>query len=686
MKLKASLCTAAMALLPAASALAQESDDVVVSATRSPTRTFDAPASVDRVSSDEIQQYQPKVNLSESLNRVPGVTIQNRQNYAQDLQVTSRGFGARATFGVRGVRLIQDGIPATMPDGSGQAGSFDLGTAQRIEVLRGPFSTLYGNASGGVIQVFTADGPQRPEAWAEYWGGTFGSARISAGFGGQDGALNYIGDTSRFSTDGYRQHSAAVRDLGNVKLRYDFGGDTRLTLIGNGINQVDTQDPGGLGAAQVSANRRGVDPSVLQFNTRKSIGQAQFGGTLDTRLPNGDQLSLTLYSGNRDINQYLGMSGVAITSSGGVVSLASFYSGGGLRWEHKAELAGQPLTLSAGADLDSLQQRRRGYVNNNGVAGALRRDEDDAADSSGAYAQADWRLGERWSVLAGVRYTAVVAAFADHFIVPGNGDDSGTKHFSATTPAASALYRVSKDLNLYASYGQGFETPTLAELAYSTNGSGPNFGLQPARSRQFEIGAKAVLFGDTRLNFALFNAHTSNEIVVASSTGGRTVYKNASHTERKGVELSWDVPLPANFRMYFAYTYLDARFTDAFTSTGPVAVGNFLPAVPQNVLYGELAWRYPEIGFGTALEARHSSRLFVDDLNSAYAPGYTVANLRGGFDQVAGNWRVSEFARVDNLFNTTYIGSVIVAETNGRFFEPSPRRAGMIGAQARYSF
>ncbi len=675
-----------MTLALAAGQALADGDDVVISATRREMKIFDVPASVDRVSADDLQQFQPKVNLSESLNAIPGIVVSNRQNYAQDLQITSRGFGARSTIGVRGVRLIQDGIPATLPDGSGQAGSFSLGSADRIEVLRGPFSALYGNASGGLIQIFTADGPQRPEIGAEFWAGSYGSARLSTRFGGQSGSVNYIGDLSRFSTDGYRAHSAATRDLANGRLKIDLQDGSKLTLILNEINQVDTQDPLGLSAAQVAANPRASDPSSTQFNTRKSIAQTQAGAAWDTRLPNGDTLKLSVYGGNRDVNQFLALSGAAITSSGGVVGLSTFYSGTALRWQRQTTLAGQPLTLSAGAELDSMQQRRRGYVNNNGTPGALRRDEDDSVSSTGGYAQAEWQPAGRWMATAGIRQTNIAVAFADHFVVPGNGDDSGALHFHATTPVASLLYRATESLNLYASAGRGFETPTLVEMAYTANGSGPNFSLRPATSNQFEIGAKAVLFGDSRLNLALFNAETANEIVVASATGGRTVYKNASHTERKGVELAWDIPLPDNFKAYFSYTYLEARFTDAFTSTGPVAVGNFLPAVPKNVFYSQLSWRYPQAGFSSAFEVRRSSRLFVDDQNSASAAGYTIANLRGGFEQASGNWKLAEFLRLDNLFNANYIGSVIVADTNGRFFEPAPRRSAIVGMQARLGF
>ncbi|MGH8674690.1 MAG: TonB-dependent receptor family protein [Burkholderiales bacterium] len=659
---------------------------VVVSATRAEQKPFEVPAAIDSVTSDQLQLFQPKVNLSETLNRVPGISVQNRQNYAQDLQVTSRGFGSRAQFGVRGVRLIADGVPATMPDGAGQAATFSLGSADRIEVMRGPLSTLYGNASGGLIQIFTADGPPVPQIGLEAWGGSYGSWRAALRPAGQAGPVNYIGDFSRFSTDGYRDHSATTRDQQNVRVRLRLDDDSKLNFVLNALNQADTQDPLGLTRARVAANPRQADPAATTFDTRKSIGHAQFGASWDKRLPNGDTLQLSAYGGERDVRQFLALSGVAITSSGGVVTLERGFTGLGLRWAGKTGLAGRPFTYSAGAELDGMHERRRGYVNLNGVQGALRRDEDDEVSSVGAYVQGEWRFTDRWSVNAGVRTSSVKVTFDDHFIVAGNGNDSGEAKFSATTPVIGVLYRAMPGLNLYASYGRGFETPTLAELAYRPVGLGPNFDLKPARSKQFEIGAKATPFGWSRVNFALFTIETKDEIVVNSAIGGRTTFKNASRTERTGFEVSWDLPLDVNTNLYLSATRVDAKFKDRFTSTGPVNAGNFLPAVPRNAVYADFSWRHPPSGFALGFDVRHSSKLYVDDANSDAAAGYTLANLRAGFEQTAQGWKLSEFVRIENLFDRKYVGSVIVADGNGRFFEPAPRRNGIVGISATFSF
>jgi len=686
---------AAAGVLFAAAAAAQE-DGLVVSATRAPAPSLEVPASVDRIYGDEIRDGRPQVNLSESLGRVPGIVVQNRQNYAQDLQISSRGFGARSTFGVRGIRLIADGIPATMPDGQGQAATFALGSAQGIEVLRGPFSTLYGNDAGGVITLQTEDPPEKPTLEADGLVGSYRTRRAALKFGAQQGAVGGLVDLSRFDTAGYRDHSAATRDHVNAKMRYAPDADSRLTLVANSIRQMDTQDPLGLTRTQFDQNPRQAGTGASDFNTKKSITQDQAGATLAQQLGGGARAELTLYGGHRSVNQFLAIptaAQAAATHSGGIVDLDRNYGGGAVRFFQDTELLGAPLKASVGLEQEYQLERRRGYLNNNGAMGALKRDEDDTVQSTGAYGQAEWRLAPRWIASAGLRASRVQFVSADHFRVAGtaNGDDSGAKVYSATTPAAGLTFRAAPLTSLYASYGRGFETPTFAELANRTNASGVNFDLQASRSRHVELGAKTVVPGALRLNAALFNIVTENEIVVDQNSGGRASFKNVGHTDRSGLELAAESLLPGPFEARVAYTYLKATFREGFTTVlntvnTPVAVpgGSQLPGVPKELLYAEL--RYRAEPFFAQLEGTHKSRVAVNDPNSEYADPYTVFNAMAGFVQQGGAWRVTEFARIDNLTDRNYVGSVIVNETNGRFYEPSPRRNFTIGLRASVQF
>ena len=667
-------------LLGAAAAAAQEEDTVVITATRAPRPSLEIPASIDRLYADEIRQGRPQVNLSESLGRVPGIVVQNRQNYAQDLQISSRGFGARATFGVRGIRLIADGIPATMPDGQGQASTFALGSAERIEVLRGPFSSLYGNAAGGVIVVDTQDPPERPTLGVNLMAGSYDTWRAGIRLGG----WNTLVDLSRFDTEGYREHSAATRDHLNAKVRLALGERSTLTVIANSLRQPDSQDPGGLDRAALEADPRQASPTALPFNTRKTVNQDQAGLRLQHRLGGTSSLEAIAYAGQRDVLQFLGLRGDFGLSSGGVVDLDRTYGGAALRF-----FTGDIVRLALGLEYERMDERRKGFVNESGVVGALRRDEDDVVDSTDFFAQLEWRFAERWSAHGGVRTSRVEFRSTDYFIGGANPDDSGMREYSATTPVAGLLFRPSKSLSLYGNVGRGFETPTFAELAHRNSGSGLNFELDAARSKHVEVGAKALVPRVGRVSAAVFGIDTDDEIVVDVNLGGRTTFKNATRTRRRGLELGAESAVPGPIGVQFAYTYLDATFRDAFSSTtaaGTVTVpaGNQLPGVPQSQAYAQLSYRKP--AFYTYVEALYRSRVAVDDRNSEFAEPYTVFNWVGGLVQQGADWRITEYIRLDNLADRDYVGSVIVNEGNRRFYEPSPRRSIGAGIQATIQF
>jgi iron complex outermembrane receptor protein len=674
---------------------AQTQDAITVTGTRVERPTMEIPASVDRVDADDIHFTRPMVNLSESLNRVPGISVQNRQNYAQDLQISSRGFGGRSTFGVRGLRLVTDGIPASFPDGQGQVSHWDLSSAGRIEVLRGPFAVMYGNASGGVINLTTERGA--PAATADYSLGSFRSRRAGLQLGGKlgDGGGDGIVSGSTFHTDGYRLHSAADRDLLNAKLFLPVGGAGNLTVVANSINNPNAQDPLGLTRAQMNANPQQVADVANQFDTRKTVTQNQIGTGYAHRFSDWT-LNATVYAGHRDVRQTLGIPLATqnlATHSGGVVDLDRDYEGAGLRLTRDAMLLGAPITFMVGGDVETMKERRKGFINNNGWIAALKRNEDDTVTSTGLYAQGEWRLTERWIALAGVRASRVAFNSEDFFIAPGNGNDSGAKTYSATTPAAGILYRLTPAASLYANAGRGFETPTFAELAYSPTGPGLNFALNASHSTNYEAGLKAIVADRVRVNFALFDIVTHDEIAVATNAGGRATYRNVGRTRRDGVELGATASLPLGFEAALAWTRMEAKFLESFTSVAntpavPVTVraGNFLPGVPQSAFYAELRWRYAPAGFTAVLEYQTKSRLWADDANTAYADGYRLTNAAANFVQQSGNWTLTEYVRVDNLTNRRYAGSVIVNDANLRFFEPSPGITGVVGLQAKLGF
>jgi len=661
-------------------------DPVVVTGSRFAHSSFDLPASVDVLDREQITAGRARVNASEALVAVPGLVVQNRQNYAQDLQISSRGFGARSPFGVRGVQLLSDGIPATMPDGQGQAATFNLDMAERIEVLRGPFSAIYGNHAGGVIQLFTRDGQGAPSVEASVLGGSDGSWKTDISAQGKPGAIGYVLDASRFHTDGTREHSAATRDQEFAKITTQPDADSRLTLVVNGLSQHDTQDPLGLTWAGVQRNPRSADPAAITFNTRKSIDHQQLGATYERRF-GADSVQLSAYAGNRQVTQFQSIpisAQLNPRSSGGVIDFDRNFAGIDAHWTRVRPLASGSLTTTAGLDYGRSSDDRQGFENfigsQLGVEGRLRRDEQDVVSSLDPYLQAEWQAGP-WALTAGLRHSTVKVGVDDRFL--SNGNDSGSLNYSHTTPVLGLLYKVTPALNLYASAAQGFETPTLNELFYSRSIINPdtvagfNFNLKPARSNHLEVGAKALLGSDTRVNLALFQVRTDDELVVDTSSGGRTSYKNAGKTLREGAELSLDTAWQYGLSGRLALTALRAVFDQS---------GKRLPGVPAASLYGELAWKGIS-GLSAAVEAIANSKVYVEDSNTKPpAPGYGAINLRTGAEQHVGGWRLQQFVRINNLLDRNYIGSVIVGDANGRFYEPAPGRNWMLGASAQYVF
>lgn len=660
-------------------------DDVVVTANRTEQRRFDAAASIDSVQIDTLRAASPLVNLSELTAAVPGIQVRDRQNYAQDLQLSVRGFGTRSTFGVRGVRLLIDGIPATMPDGQGQAATASLASARRIEILRGPVAQLYGNAAGGVLQVFTKEPPvsSTPVFGASLGAGSYGQRHADVSVGGGNQTLGALIDVSHYSTDGYRDHSAAERTQVNAKLVARPSADTTVTGIFNSFNQPRSQDPVGLTHAQFEQNPRQVVAGALTFDTRKRIEQQQTGVVIDHKLSAADALHARVYGGTRQVFQTLAFSGSAANSAGGVVDLDNTFRGAGLSWSHKTRVNALPLNWTVGIEADQLDQIRRGYVNNNGTPGDRRRDELDSADNLDVFGQIDWSFLPQWKATAGVRASRVKLSVDDRYITAASPNDSGSVEYKNTSPQLGLVWRANDDLNVYGNIGRGFETPTLVETAYRVGGTGPNLSLKPSKSLQGEIGMK-LRSGRHVFDTALFTARSSDEIVPFTTQNGRSIFQNVDKVQRRGIELSWKADW-GRIGTQVAYTLLDARFRQSFVNGQNLTVGagNRLPGAPRNSLFTQVEYK-PSDALTTALEMRAESKAYVDDVNSDAAPGYAVFNLRASYAFNLGGAKMALYGRLDNLFDRNYAGSVIVNDGNGRFFEPAAGRRLFVGVRGTF--
>lgn len=671
---------------------------MVVTAAPSAVSELDTPAAVSVVNGDEMRQAAPRVNLSESLGAVPGLQVQNRQNYAQDLQLSIRGFGSRSTYGVRGLRIYVDGIPATMPDGQGQTSNIDIGSLDSLEVLRGPFSALYGNSSGGVINATSQTGSQPPTIEASSYYGSFGTwhygmkATGAVGDGSHAGDVDYVVSTNRFTTHGFRDHSGARKNLANAKLGVRINDVSKLTLLFNSVD-IKANDAGGLSYDEWQNNPR-QSPRGDEYNTRKTIKQTQAGLRYERQLSEQDDLSVMMYAGERETTQYQSIPRapqLKPTHAGGVIDLTRHYQGIDTRWTHRGELL-VPVTFTTGLDYETMSERRKGYENfvmSNGAPqygekGDLRRNERNLMWNVDPYLQTQWQLTEKLSLDAGVRYSSVWFDSNDYYITPGNGDDSGEASYHKWLPAGSLKYAVTDAWNVYVSAGRGFETPTINELSYrSGDQGGLNFGLQPSTNETVEIGSKARI-GNGLLTAALFQTDTDNEIVVDTSSGGRTSYKNAGKTRRQGMELGLDQQFGESWRLKAAWTWLDATYrTNVCDDTS--CKGNRIPGIARNMGYASFGYQ-PEKGWYAGSDIRYMSDIMANDENTAKAPSWTVVGLTTGYKWSYGRMDMDLFGRVDNLFDRSYAGSVIVNESNGRYYEPAPGRNYGIGLNLAWRF
>lgn len=683
---------------------------IKVEATRTDTTYMETPASIFRVDMPQNDQS-AQVNLTEVVKGIPSVQLRNRENYAQDLQLSMRGFGARSTFGVRGIRLYTDGIPATMPDGQGQTSNIDLSSLSHLEVLTGPFSSLYGNSSGGAILATTREGQGKDSIELSYAGGSHNKNR--PGLVLQGGAKNqnepsYIISSSYFDTDGYRDHSSAEKVLNNAKLTWNLDDGSKINWITNYV-KIHADDPQGLNRAQWQQNPRQVNDAKNTYNVRKDIEQTQTGVTWSKPINDQHELYAMAYFGNRQVTQYQSIPRGTITlddkgnpvysgqrnpnHAGGVIDFERNYYGADFRWTGKELLPN--TTFSAGLAVDSMDEDRKGYENFNlvngspsyGIKGTLRRNEDNTLWNVDPYLQASWQFLPTWRLDTGVRYSNVHYKSKDHYL--SNGNDSDKTDYNKVLPSAALSWQIAPELLAYVSYAKGFETPTFTEMAYQADPkkSGFNFDLKPSTSDNYEVGLKSQNpFGDFTL--AVFQSKTQDDIVSAGTSDGRSTFRNADKTTRQGAEFAWNKKLWKDLEMNASYGYLDAKFDAAIPAIGAVKAvekGNAIPGVAKNQAFMGLAWK-PEQGFYAGIDAQYLDKVYVDDINSDAAPSYTVASVYTGYAWKYADWGINGFARIDNLFDKNYAGSVIVNDSNSRFFEPADGRNWSAGIKVSKQF
>jgi iron complex outermembrane receptor protein len=637
-----------------------------------------APAAVGVVEGDDIQGGRQQLGLGESLVRIPGLFSQNQFNFAQDLRLSSRGFGARSSFGIRGLKVYVDGIPATLADGQTQVDSIDPGTIGRIEVMRGPASSLYGPAAGGVIHIATEDAPEDPFVEGRAAFGGYGFQKYQLKAGGRAKSLGYLASLSHLQLDGYRDHSGTRTSILNARLLWEIDDSSDLSVVVNAVVSPKADDPGGLTREQVRGDRRQASPRNLLFDAGEKLDQQKLGLVYRRSFGEKHEISARNYYVLRDFDNRLPF------TDGGSVALDRFFAGGGLQYTYTDTVFGTHAWLVAGLDVDAQRDDRRRFDNLFGSRGALTLDQDEDVTAYGAYLQNHVQLPWNLELSGGVRYDRVIFQVDDHFSA--DGDQSDRVYFDQLSPAVALVWSPIPELNLYGNVSTSFETPTTTELAnpFGTGGFNPDLGSQTAIN--YEIGLKGLLPGRLRYDVALFRVEVDDELVPFEKPDQpeRSFFRNAGRSTRNGLEVGLGVePLPG-LVAELAYTFSDFTY-DRYQTPAGIFDGNQIPGIPRNQLFGEISYRHPS-GFFAAWGALYVDNFFVGDANTVRNGAYWVSDLRVGHRFRLGRFAITPFAGVNNLFDREYNGNVRINAARERYFEPAPGRNLYGGLSFRYNF
>ncbi|MEE9499639.1 MAG: TonB-dependent receptor [Nitrospinaceae bacterium] len=639
-------------------------EPIEVTATRSAKPVHNIPNAVARIEKEDIQKGQPTLTLDESLSILPGLFFQNPYNFAQGLRISIRGFGARSPFGIRGIKILVDDIPQTLPDGISQMDAVDPGIIDHIEVLRGPSASLYGNASGGVISIFTENGPNDPfEIGSKVVTGSFGLLKTQLKLGGRTRTSDYRVFGSRLELNGYREHSVTEKLLFQTKFNWKSvsGSDTQLTV--QKFYSPRAEDPGGLTGFQAAINPSQAHPQNVLFDAGEEVDQETLGWRWRKPLGQRQDLTFTAHLIHRDFSNRLPF------VSGGQVEFERWAPGAALKYINNHSLFTKSNRWVAGIDVLYQNDDRQRFNNISGVRGMETLNQREIVGSLGIYVRDEMVISNDWELVAGGRYDWIHYRVNDAFL--DDGDQSGAQTLTQGSGTLGVLYHLTQEHGVYLNGSTVFETPTTTELINNPSGGGgfsPN--LKPQTSYSVELGLK----GNPGIEYelALFYIRTEDEITPfeLAAFPGRTFFRNAGTSERKGVEARLRWRPHKNWQGTVSYTYSDFEFKD-FVVGGMNFKGNRLPGIPVHRAVGQIKYRHPQGWFGSIL-AEQVSRFYVNNENTAENPAYTITRLKLGMEKRWGSIRGSIFLGMNNLLDISYNANTRINAAGARYFEPAP--------------
>ncbi|NUO01368.1 MAG: TonB-dependent receptor [Saprospiraceae bacterium] len=653
---------------------------VEISAARTTVKSDESALAVSVIDDGRIRIAQPQLTLAESLPAIPGIFVLGDANFAQDLRVSIRGFGARAGFGIRGIKVMLDGIPESTPDGQAQVDNLDPSMLQRIEVLRGGSAGLYGNASGGVLNLTTEGADDKTGVEFRMAAGSFGFRQWHAKAGFRHKNTSFKVGLTHVTTNGFRRHSGMKSTLATFKMRWSPAADSsiHLTFLANYTNSPQADDPGSLNANQDSINWRAALGANVQYHAGESLQQGRLAAILDKKFSRQVRLNARVWSALRQFDNFLPF------RVGGQVGLERLTAGGMLQFELDSKARNRErqarYRFAAGLEIDWLQDKRSRFDNNEGLRGALGLRQHEVFSSSGVYLIGHWHPKGQLTLSGGVRGDLVRLRVRDRFL--DDGDQSGDRNFQRISPWIGAAWRIRPRLNVYGNVTTNFETPALIELSNNPDGGG-FADLNAQRTLSGEVGIRSR--GRKQLNWeiAVFQARTRGELspYELQDQPGRTFYRNAGYSVRRGVEAALGFSPFQGMEVWMNYTWSDFSF-GKFISGGTDFAGKALPGLPRH--NGQISARYHHRGGTFAqLSGRYTGRFFAENANAVAIQATTLVNARIGWRGMLDKVFCEVFFGSDNLGNARVYNNIRINAGGGRYFEPGAGRSFFAGVQFR---
>ncbi|MBB6004978.1 TonB-dependent receptor [Arcicella rosea] len=636
-----------------------ELQPVIISSSRFVGKDIQTPLAVTVIDQARLQTGQSKLSLFDALGAVPGVFAMNSENFAQDLRISIRGFGARASFGIRGLKVVMDGIPESIPDGTAKVGNLDMGLMERMEVIKGPTAGLYGNASGGVISLFS-ETPKTFFAEAQATFGSFGFQRLQFKTGQEIGKVTYFFNASRLTSTGYRNHSALERNFFNGKVIYKFSDKINLSVLMSYVDSPKAEDPGGLTQADIDKDRRQARQVNIDYNAYETFKQSKLALIYDQKIGEKHQINARAFYLNRDFNSQ------QATKDKGQIAFKRDFSGGGFNYQFTEK----KYRLKAGLDIENQQDNRQRYDNLLGERGILSIDQIESFRNIGAFILQEYTFNQKFRLSLNTRFDDIQLKISDKFLT--GGDESSSQSFQRFSPMLGFSFAPTANQSIYTNISSSFETPSLNELSNNplkTGGFNPN--LSPQQSRNFELGYKGILSKKFRLDLALFTIEVQDEIVPyqIAGQGVTTYFRNAGLSNRKGIETGITYKVFNGLTAYLNYTFSDFKYKEYQTTAGKFD-GNTLPGIPKHNIYSEFRY-FDKSGFFGIVQLRSISKIYADDANTVTNNGYFTANVRVGYRKQIGALTLEPFIGINNLTNTVYNANVQINATANRYFEPA---------------